>query len=286
MTLRALGYKKDAHDPRDVNADTLLGRPVGADILVPASLVPYRIGLLKQGGASSCVANALARAVDVSLRFAARGIPIHPDPPRASRRFMYFNGRWAENVGLAPEANAPPVADRGCYPRNAMRAIQKLGVCTELVFPYTDAPQEPGKSAIGTINEVPPPAAYRAAYDQMAFTYYRITSTGVARAAEVARALALGHPVVFGMTVDTAFMRWNGQDPIDHVDVNDPDGGGHMLCALAVDRDKLISDNWWDLDWGAEGYVHLTHRLFGSDVITDAYVIETAAEFSEEKKAS
>jgi hypothetical protein len=275
----ALGYKRDAHDPNDYPAERLLGRPLGDSAIVPVSLLDWRVGVLRQRGASSCVAHAIARAIDVSLRYKARNLPLQPAPPRASRRFLYFNGRWAEYAGTALEATAH-VEDSGCYPRNAMRAVKAVGVCAESFFPYTDRAQLAGETAEGTINEVPSPAAYHAAFDQMAFTYYRISSVGEARVNEVSRALALGHPVVFGMFVDSAFMAWDGATTIDQIDQLDPEGGGHMMCALETNDSEVVSDNWWDETWGRKGYAHLSYRLFGSSVVTDAYVIETAADFS------
>jgi len=277
----ALGYKRDKEDPNDFTTDELLGFSARAEVVIPASMRPYRGAPMEQLSAASCVANALRRALGMCFRYVlARAGTAHADPPEASRRFMYFNARQQENVDAkAAQLPPQPVSDGGSYPRYAMRAVQNLGFCAETVFPYTDKPQLPGETALGTINEVPPPAAFKAAYDQSGFRYYRVISTGQARVAEVARALAQGHAVIFGMFVDTAFMRNKGA-PIDQVDVNDPDGGGHMLAVLEVTDTEVIPDNWWGEDWGDHGVGHFTHRLFGSSVISDVYVIQAVPTFS------
>lgn len=259
-----LGYKPDAVDSRDIPAAYSLGLSSAATTVVPASLKRFRVGRLEQGQAGSCVAHALDRAIDICLRYAfdKLGKP-GIEPLKASRRFMYFNARRQESG---------PIVDGGCFPRNAMKAVQQLGYCPESVFPYSDD--------AAAINEVPPPTAFQQAFDQSNFRYYRVTSTGVARVAEVARALAQGKPVIFGTFADTAMEEWDGKDAIDQLDPSDPNGGGHMLCVLEVTADEVITDNWWGDGWGRNGLAAFTHRLFGSALINDIYVIETAPVFA------
>lgn len=275
---RALGYKPDLFDERDLPAGHVLGAAVRQELVVPASMMKYRSSAILQGGASSCVAHALCRSIDMCLRYELeKADKAHVEPPPPSRGFIYFNARRQEAV----EANKrgeppPPMIDGGSFPRLAMRAVQRLGYCPERVYPYSDDTK--------TINDAPPASAYHAAFDQTGFRYYRVLSSGRARVAEVAHALALGRPVFFGLTVDSAFMGWDGDTPINAVDVHDPEAGGHMLCVLEVTADRVVADNWWGEDWGAKGLAHLSHHLFGSDVITDVYVIETAPTFSSAKE--
>ena len=272
----AFGYKRDPYDPNDYRAERLLGRPLETDLVVPASLMSYRTTSLQQGRAGSCVAHALCRAIDVALRCSTHRMEYRdglPPPPLASRRFMYFNARRQEAVETFRRGlPAPVMTDSGAYPRLAMRAVQRLGFCPESVFPYSDDPT--------AISAMPRAEVYREAYDQTGFRYYRIDTIGRRRIADVARALARGNPVIFGMMVDSAFMGWDGVRPIDVVNVNDPESGGHMMCALEVTHDRVIADNWWGDDWGAGGFAHLSHRLFGSEIVSDVYVIEAAPAFS------
>ena len=270
---RGLGYLIDPEDPRDYSSERLLGAPARTDVIIPASMRAFRGPPIEQGRAGSCTAHALTRAIDMGLRYRlAQAKKASVVPPLASRRFLYFNGREQENVDR--QAVGQPlkkVTDGGAFPRLIMRGAQKIGWPVEAEFPYFDDPTR--------INEVPPATAYRAAYDQVALTYYRIAQTGVARVAEVSRALAQGHPVIFGMFVDSAFMSNRGA-VIDKIDAADPDGGGHMLTVLEVDHDKITHDNWWGEDWGDGGVGHLSPRLFGSSIVSDVYVLETVPTFS------
>ncbi len=58
-------------------------------------------------------------------------------------------------------------------------------------------------------------------------------------------------------------------------------GGGHMVTVLEVTEDEVIFDNWWTERWGSLGVGRMTHALFGSAVVSDAYMIETAPLFAE-----
>lgn len=268
-----LGYKQDPEDPRDYPAEQLLGAPVAATP-EQASVREWRHGYLAQGVVGSCVAHALARGIDINIRFnLAKNGYTDVEPPKPSRRFMYFNARQAENVDLK-NAGRPvrAVEDVGSYPRLAMRAVQKLGFPAESFFEYSDAPT--------AINQAPPPNAFKHAFDQKDFRYYRIASVGMQRIADVSRALKRGSGVIFGMFVDSEFMRNKGQR-ITGINLNDPNGGGHMMTVLAVEQNSdgtwdVIIDNWWTDQWGNRGIGRIAAELFGSAIITDVYVIEAA----------
>lgn len=270
---RSLGYRQDRPDPRDIPAERLLG--AGASTVTPASMAKFRVGMLDQRHASSCVAFALTRAIDMALRAeAARQGAAVTDLPMGAPGFVYFNARQAEVVDAKGAGRNPPlIGDVGSYPRLAMRAIQKLGFCPWDAYPYEEA--------LANINAPPPAHAYRNAFDQSGLKYYRISSTGIARVAEVARALSLGKPVIFGMFVDTAFMRNRGER-IATVDANDPNGGGHMMTVIEVTESEVVVDNSWGTGWGDMGIGRIAHELFGSLLVTDVYVIEAAPSFSKE----
>lgn len=265
MSDRGLGYLKDLPDARDFPAEVVFGAPVGA-YLVPASMKQWCVGRTLQGGANSCVANALAKSIDMIFR--RSGIV---DPPFASRRFIYWNARRQEAREAAEQGAQPePMSDRGCFPRLAMRAVQRLGFCPETEYPYSDAPS--------AIAETPPPLAYRAAIDQSGFQYGRVSSSGMARAIECAQALAAGCVPIFGTLIDQAFMRNQGE-VITRLDMTDI-VGGHMLAVVEVTHDHLTFANWWG-GWGdAEGFGKMSLDLFGSTAVTDTYVLRTAPTFS------
>lgn len=267
MSDRALGYLKDVPDARDFPAEVIFGAPVGA-YLVPATMKQFRGARVFQGGANSCVANALSRAIDMVFR--RTGIA---DPPFASRRFLYWNARRQEAREASEQGAQPePMSDRGCFPRLAMRAVQRLGFCPETEYPYSDSPS--------AIAETPPPLAYRAAIDQSGLQYGRVASSGMARVIEAAQGLQAGAPPIFGTLIDGAFMRNRGE-VITNIDMTDI-VGGHMLTVVEVTHDHVLFDNWWG-GWGdEEGYGKMSLDLFGSTAVTDCYLVKTSPTFSTE----
>lgn len=286
----AKGWQPDLADERDLDypPERLLGHRVGSTPF-PASVMQYRKGKLVQGQAGSCVAHALTRGIDICLRHQLAVAGKTVEPPKAARGFIYYNGRRQETVDARAEGQPDvQVTDSGIMPRLGMRAVQKVGYCEESDYPYSDSP--------AYINAKPPPRAYHAAYDQKDFTYSRITSTGTQRIAEVAAALAAGFGVIFGTFVDMPFERWDpSTGPIDSIDENDPDGGGHMLCVLAVETDgkggyNIVFDNWWDESWGiptGEGGIgKFTARFFGdpSSPVSDIYIIKAVPTFAADPK--
>jgi hypothetical protein len=194
----------------------------------------------------------------------AAAVERRPDLPLASASFLYWNARRAETHGPGGKPEyLTPLIDRGCYPRIAMKALQTFGYASESTWPYD----------VSKINDQPPFKAYRSAYDQKGFRYYRINS-GPGCTQLVASALSAGFPVIFGMQVDTDFTYHTDRKPIEKVDFRNF-VGGHMMAALAVDKDLVHIDNWWGSRWGGygDGMGALTRELFEGSWVHDIYAL-------------
>ena len=253
---------QDPTDLRDYDFRDRL-RAVGKTSAETPSLLPYRAGRLEQNGVSACVGFALARALHICLL--ADGYPSAPVP---SPLFLYYNGRAAENAGEDVDA-APPVEDRGSYPRLVMQACRALGFCAAADWPFAHAQR----------NTRPKLRCYRRAYDQRALEFFRILSSGQDRIDEVKAALSNNWPVIFGMPVDKAFLQHRGSDPI--MSLNPAEiVGGHMMTVVAWDGAVMV-DNWWGEDWGyGDGFGRISDDLFGSYVVGDIYVVKAAPLYS------
>lgn len=251
--MRALGWKRDWNDDRDFKFGEKFGEKAPPGVL---SLLEHRLRGWDQRSTSSCVGFALARAIHVSWLVAG-----HSDAPEPSPAFLYANGRYAEQAGLNPD-EATPIDDSGSYPRLVMQAAQRLGVCK-----VSDWPLDPSNP-----NRRPSLRAMRNAFDQSNLEYYRIDSSGPQRINDVRVALSKNYPVIFGMVVGDAFMRHDGDEPIDNV--GEP-VGGHMMCALAHDDAGVLTFcNSWGPDFGFnDGLGRMTDNLFGSPLLGDVYAV-------------
>lgn len=259
-----VGCWQDTFDARDVWAEDRIGKISELDPTATASMAEFRVGRLYQGGANSCVANAIARGIDMLFR--SRGVP---DPPFASRRLVYFNARRAEAREAALRGEEPgPMMDRGSYFRLAMRAVQKLGFCDEAFYPYSDLEEK--------INETPPPMVYQNAIDQATLRYSRVPT--LARVAACAEALRKKIVPVFGMKVDRSFTRNRGE-LITNVDFTDL-VGGHAMTVVEVNEVGIVVDNFWTHFGDSNGYGYLSHALFESSTVFDCYLLEHADDFS------
>lgn len=221
-----------------------------------------------QGAGQACVAFSLARAFYMSLR--TQGVD---SPPVPSTHFMYWNARRQEFAGQDPTTIPQPV-DKGCFPRLAMMATQKLGFCASAVAPYN----------VMNINVSPPPCVYQKAFDQQGLQWYDIDTPGTSRSQVVAECLKVtpARPVVFGIPVDGAFEEVNSSEPIRSIDLNDI-RGGHMLCVLEVlPNGDILFDNWWE-DWGFnDGLGIMSAELFGSSIIRNVMAVLPVPTYSEE----
>jgi hypothetical protein len=279
MSRLGLGWKEDAPDVRDFDNAERFGGPAVA--FSPASLRAYKQGELYQNGFGACVAFALARAIHMALLVADEraGRPLSASMP--SPMFMYYNARRQETVEAREDGRPDlPVIDKGSFPRLAMRAVQNIGFCREQDYPFADGAAD--INGFPNDNRRPPPRAYMSAFDQRNLVYRRIYAYGAeARAREVARCLAAGSPVIFGMTVDEAFMDNDGPAVIDSVDLSKK-VGGHMLLCLDADDTGPGIDNWWSSRWRQNGEARLTWDLFAQDHVRDLYAIDVVPAFSSE----
>lgn len=255
-----LGWKKDSPDPRDFSAHALFGAVtrLPADAL---ELANYVLRVNDQGPTSSCVGQAIGKAIHVRLRKIKAAEA--PEPAEPSYQAIYT---FARRRGLMNE-NAF-LEDDGCIPRMAMFSIRDLGVPGEHTWPFDPA----------TIQKDVPWDVVQEASKFLLFQWYRVTPTGSARSDAVAQALSKGYPVVFGMDLWQGFMDYRGGTLLspgpDHA-------GGHMLCILGYRRRADGSRefqvlNSWGSGWGESGYVWLHEDVICSDRADDFYVIQVS----------
>lgn len=259
--LRNWGYFPDLGDRRDrkfglVNKESIQ--------------IPTRISLRNkmppiwdQGELGACVAFASIAAY----------IFAHQGTQMMSALDLYWKARFLENA---------VDEDSGCMIRDAVKALQKWGVCTEKTWPYL----------IRKFRIDPPKVA-----DQEALKY-RITSyERVQSLQDCMNCLARGYPFILGFSVYGSFLSEQTEKtgialmPQDE----DPMLGGHCVLATGMDQDfhnnpvfkrsglskdqvpKFMFEcrNTWTAKWGDGGYFYIPAEYVNdTDLTSDMWMIK------------
>jgi C1A family cysteine protease len=187
-----------------------------------------------QGQQGSCTGNALASLKMYRLKQA--GVPFVV----VSRSYIYWHERLIE--GTISQ-------DSGAYPRDGMKVLNTLGVCTDSLMPYHDTDFTTKPSALAETEA----AKYKIS------EYHRIADASMLKAA-----LAAGDVVALGMLVYNSF---ESQKVATTGIVPTPKRGEQQLGGHEV----LIVDyytkgtttyykilNSWGKNWGQNGYFVMT----------------------------
>lgn len=228
------GHLADPDDPRYWGFDTLAG-VLGAEEGSSPDLRPYSSEVHNQRGTSSCVANSVAKALEIKERRAQalEGKPLaHTD---ISRMHLYYLSRTLHHQQHD---------DGGTYISLCCEALKRFGIVPEKNWPFV----------VSKVNTAPNWGAMRKAYKRkMINGYYRIKSTGTERVEDCIKALRAGHPVVYGTTVDRKqwFQYKAGMviNPVSDVE------GRHATVLVGWDdsRSLFIGENSWGSSWGEGG---------------------------------
>lgn len=223
MITHGMGWLPDLPDHRDHAFPPRLAsaKPLPAKASVAGRCPP----IWQQGHIGSCVAHGAARAFCVEHAERSKA-PFMP-----SRLQLYYDARavrgWQKQ-------------DTGCYIRDAVKCLAKLGVGSEALWPYV-----PSKYAAK-----PPAKVYADATGHQALEYLRIDNT---RAADIKQALAAGNVVIFGITcfdsMYAAATKRTGE-------ITMPAGkerGGHCMALVGYDGDTFHGHNSWGTAWGNKG---------------------------------
>lgn len=265
MTPR-FGYLPDPIDPRDYGAGEILASAIPPE---RASLRPYVIDVLDQGGLNSCVANAVAQAVRIAHVRALRQTGDYVTKPSVlSRLAVYY---------LARATHGWEKRDEGTYIRAALQMMREFGFCPELEWPYVEA----------NVNVRPSFGAFHGALDQSEDgrgeqpEYRRIDTTGASRILDIKRAISQGYAVVFGTDVSMDFAS-NRIDPTKPLDppVGQPIAGGHAMIIDSYDRDSFGIVNSYSHRWGDNGVCVFSADYLASYMTRDLQIVSRAPQYS------
>lgn len=234
-------------DPSTAYAHTVAAHHlIGISPAPPAAAVPWMPPVWDQGSTSSCVGMSLSVNLGSQLRQIVSPLSIYA-LARATAR-----GGPAEHL-----------VDEGTFPWAAAQAIAKWGAAPLEKWPFVSA----------RINAEPVLAELEACEPLRKFTPHRIPE-GPDAAEDVARAIASGRCVSFGIDVTQGFEDYAGGVLTR---LSGSQLGGHYLCAYAYETTALGRvfrvRNSWSESWGESGDFLCTDSFIDSEA-SDIYVLE------------
>lgn len=192
-------------------------------------LRPWSSPVENQAHLGSCTGQAVVGAYELMVK------KQYPEQfEDLSRLFVYYNARLIE--GNVDE-------DEGAYIRDAVKAVNKYGICAESFWPYD----------IELFAMTPPISSYTDARNRTIKKYYRVEGLK-----NILDALSNDYPVVAGMQVYSSF------DDIEAIEnfilpmptVKDDIIGGHAVVIVGYDLLKklVLCRNSFGPDWCRGGH--------------------------------
>lgn len=181
-----------------------------------------------QGSLSSCSSNAITNAYELCVNRNYSEYFTH-----LSRLFIYYNTRL--DYGSIED-------DDGMFLRDGLKTIQKVGVCSEELWPYDTE----------KFNVRPSDECYNDAEKRKILSYEKLISVYY-----ISEVLNNNKPVVFGMTIYDSFMDLNEHiSTVSFPSRKEKTIGGHAMCMVGYDlnRGLFLAKNSFGPNWGDNGY--------------------------------
>lgn len=248
-------------------------RPVRASVVVPTALDQLRIG--------ACTGNSTAVVMQEAMRVTL-GMPVGKWPELPSRKFLYGGARAIE--GTLDQ-------DAGAMISDIFEAASFHGFPRESMCPYPTASMSETEQ-IRAITMQPDWSAFRDAIDQKmtigTVGAYRLDTAGADLVEQVCQAIAAGHLVAWGTSLDEAFEDLGPNDVWPGV--TGPEIGGHAMYfhayapagdfGLAGSDVILDSRSSWDTTFADNGSAHVRQSAITSRLASEFWVVKVAPAYS------
>ena len=210
-------------------------------------------------------------ALATMVQFVRKKHGQNPDFP-PSRLFLYFNARRM--------AGDRPRFDTGVTAGDAMRALEKFGVCSEEKWPYDGRPVDPATGAFPRGNlaaKQPSDNIYADALPHRALLSIAIDHD----LQKLKASLADGYPFMFGFTMYESFFA-SKDKPLVRIPLPQPheeSKGRHYVLAVGYndndDKGHFLCRNSWGETHQEGGYFYMPYAYFTSRLTEDFWTLRT-----------
>jgi len=243
--IHGMGFRPDQKDDRDlVYKIRRITRELPATTnRENIAMFPYRYD---QGQIGSCVGHGVCAAF-------RRVLQINQMPDfDPSRLFAYFIARRDKKV------------DEGASIRDAFRAMNRAGLCSEKTWPYIER-----KFAVAPSKE-----AWKEAMDHQTIRYEKIWPV---TKDTIRDAVSSGYPVVYGKMIYESFMSQavarTGEVPMPNKKAEQM-YGGHCMIIFDYDEVGTVELNSWGKNWGQKGLCRVPwNYVLDTELCQDFWVI-------------
>lgn len=247
--VKDFGWIPSLPDPRDEYVQMpLMATPIPKSYDMRDKAPP----VYDQGSLGSCTANACGSLFHFT-EMEQRGGPT--DAP--SRLYEYYNTRLIQG----DTAN-----DTGATIKDAMKALNKYGVCREVDWPYR----------VTKFAMKPPAACYKQASVKKIEKYQKVKH----KAHDLKYQLSQNNPIAFGFTV---FESFDSDELAETGYMKTPDLetesviGGHAVALYGYDDEEemFIVRNSWGPNWALKGYFKMPYSfVLNPDFCSDFWTLK------------
>ena len=195
-----------------------------------------------QGNLGNCVGHAVTSAYELMLKekYPSKFVEL-------SRLFVYYNARLAEGT---------TDYDDGVFLRDAIKAVQKYGICKESLWPYD----------VDKFNVKPPTYCYDDAGSRTITEYWRIDNTQ-----DMLGVLNQRYPILVGVEIFKNFSYLTRSNPLVEMPAKyENSRGGHAMVVVGYDlvKEQLLVKNSFGDMWCDHGYCWISFEY------ADRYIFE------------
>jgi hypothetical protein len=205
------------------------GLRFGATTISQTSLQSFQAPLIDQGQTGHCGGAGTAQIVYVAMGAAGSPLSFVPSP-----RSIYALARI-----LARQDVSQGLTDSGVMPFYLLQVLSGYGI-EPINAPTPDGRYDDVWGPVDiaglplakpNVNDEPSLLDLETSGLKLLTGQYRVDETGAGATGLIASALTALIPAGIGIFVDSNFQNWDpSTGPIDKINLNDPDGGGHWLC--------------------------------------------------------